>query len=283
MNNREILVANTKTQKKYKITTSATTLGELKEAFDNEGIDYSGMTFTEGISKTQLIDNATQLPHDIMYKGQPTNNLVILLTNTKKNIASGAKKVTSEVTMSRKEILEYIKVNHLQDEVMRLFGNNATRVSTANLLTLIKDESVEDEEEGDAEVETPKEEDFDDTDYDNDYDEVENEKEEEEEEEESNDDILTVDDIIADADVRSLEDSLFLHIAMLVQAKALDSEDIKSMIGDLNMLLGSMDAEKFFNLKESFKKPTKTSNKVTSSDGSITEDDIDNMLDDLGM
>ena len=30
---REILVANTKTQRRYKLTTSATTLGELKAAF----------------------------------------------------------------------------------------------------------------------------------------------------------------------------------------------------------------------------------------------------------
>lgn len=273
---REVIVANTKTQKKYKINTNATTLGELKEAFDREGIDYAGMTFTEGISKTQLIDNATQLPHDIMYKGQPTNTLVILLTNTKKNIASGAKKATSEATMSRKEILEYIKVNHLQDEVMRLFGNNATRVSTANLLTLIKDESIDNEETEDKvdepEVETT-EENLDDNDYDNDYDEVK----EMEEEEEDDDEILSVDDIIADTKVTDLEDSIFLHIAMLVQQKALNYMNIKELKIDLSNLLNSMDAEKFSS------KSTKSHEKISLSDGSITENDIDDMLSDLGM
>ena len=87
---REILIANTKTQKRSKITTSATTLGELKNDLRAAGIDFSNMTFTEGISKTQLLSDDTQLPQNVMYKGQPTNNLVILLTNTKKNIASGA-------------------------------------------------------------------------------------------------------------------------------------------------------------------------------------------------
>ena len=98
---REILIANTKTQKRSKITTSATTLGELKADLRAAGIDYSNMTFTEGISKTQLLNDDTQLPQNIMYKGQPTNNLVILLTNTKKNISSGA--------MTRKEAYQAIK------------------------------------------------------------------------------------------------------------------------------------------------------------------------------
>lgn len=106
---REILIANTKTQKRSKITTSATTLGELKADLRAAGIDYSNMTFTEGISKTQLLNDDTQLPQNIMYKGQPTNNLVILLTNTKKNISSGA--------MTRKEAYQAIKDNNLQDAV----------------------------------------------------------------------------------------------------------------------------------------------------------------------
>ena len=107
MENREILVANTRTQRRDKIITNATTLGELKSALTSAGIHVSGRTFTEGISKTQLLDDATQLPQNVMYKGNPTNNLVILLTNTKKNIASG--------TMSRQEAYAAIKGDNLQD------------------------------------------------------------------------------------------------------------------------------------------------------------------------
>lgn len=108
---REILIANTKTQRRSKVTTNATTLGELKSALDAAGIDYSGMTFTEGISKTQLLDNATQLPQNVIYKGQPTNNLVILLTNTKKNIASGIHAADRQAAYS------IIKERGLQEEI----------------------------------------------------------------------------------------------------------------------------------------------------------------------
>ena len=115
MDVREILVANTKTQKRYKVNTAATTLGELKAALDAEGIDYTGMTFTEGISKTQLTSDDSQLPTNVMYKGQPTNNLVMLLTNTTKNIASGV--------MSRKELYTIIRENNLSEDLKEEFGN----------------------------------------------------------------------------------------------------------------------------------------------------------------
>lgn len=131
MNERKILVANTKTQKRYEVFTDATTLGELKSALDMNNIDYSGMTFTEGISKTQLVDDASQLPKDVMYKGQPTNELVILLTNTKKNIASGA--------MSRKEVYDLIKDNELGADIKEYFGKNYTVVPTADLEEYIRD------------------------------------------------------------------------------------------------------------------------------------------------
>lgn len=131
MENREILIANTKTQKRSRLMTDATTLGELKEALDDKGIDYDGMTFTEGISKTQLLDDDTQLPQNIMYKGQPTNNLVILLTNTKKNIASGAS------GLSRSEVYQLIKDYGLQEVVKNIYHRNFTMVPTKDLMDVI--------------------------------------------------------------------------------------------------------------------------------------------------
>lgn len=125
MENREILIANTKNQKRSKLITSASTLGELKAAMDAAGIDYNGMTFTEGISKIQLLGDSTQLPQNVMYKGNPTNNLVILLTNTKKNISSGA--------MSRKEAYLTIKEHNLQNAIKEEFGRNFTQVPTSDL------------------------------------------------------------------------------------------------------------------------------------------------------
>jgi len=144
METRQIMIADTKTQRRYTIETAATTLGELQDQMTAQGIDYSGMTFTEGISKTQLITRDSPLPTNVMYKGRPTNNLVMLLTNTQKNIASG--------TMSRKEVYSTIKALHLEEEIKQAFGDNYTRISTADLVKFIDDgagvvECLEDTEE----------------------------------------------------------------------------------------------------------------------------------------
>lgn len=150
---REILVANTKTQTRKKITTNAATLGELKAALAQEGIDYTDMTFTEGISKTQLLDDSTPLPRDVMYKGAPTNNLVILLTNTRKKIPSGMG--------SRKEAYAIIKENDLMEGIKDEYGYNYTNVSTEDLWNYINehldddcDDSLDDDYTDDEDVNT---------------------------------------------------------------------------------------------------------------------------------
>lgn len=147
MENRTIIIANNKTQRRYSIETSATTLGELQDQMTAQGIDFSGMTFTEGISKTQLLTRESLLPTNVMYKGQPTNNLVMLLTNPNKQIASGA--------MSRKELYAKIKELGIQDDIKEEFGKNYTMVGNADLACMIEraeglaelDEEKETEEE----------------------------------------------------------------------------------------------------------------------------------------
>lgn len=229
MEAREILVANTKTQKRSKITTAATTLGELKIAMANAGIDYSGMTFTEGISKIQLLDDATQLPQNVMYKGQATNNLVILLTNTKKNIASGGE--------SRQEAYQYIKEHNLQDIVKREFGRNFTQVPTDNLWALI--ESV------------PADEDI------NDQDEYEEEYEEDEEE------VTVSTGSVAAAQITSL-------VKTLVAGGVLAQEDVLLIANQMIAMADSM-------------KDACPQEPVSTSDGNITDSDIDCMIDALNV
>lgn len=133
MEERTILIANTKTQQRHELHTSATTLGELKVAMMNAGIDYSGMDFTEGISKTHLLGDDTQLPSNVMFHGAPTNNLVMLLTNTTKNIASGCGE------RSRKEA--YAIINEVGDVaksgIQMQFGKNYTQVKTVDLWDFI--------------------------------------------------------------------------------------------------------------------------------------------------
>lgn len=261
---REILIANTKTQKRSKLTTSATTLGELKADLRAAGIDYSDMTFTEGISKTQLLNDATQLPQNVMYKGQPTNNLVILLTNTKKNIASG--------TMSRKEVYQAIKDNNLQDAVKEEFGRNFTQVPTSDLLVFLA-------QDGNAEVTET----LDDKPTDTENNDIIASEVEEKETPDTEDEDLPdyVDDITTDTRVDSIVNSLYVHIAMLVDNEVLSVADLEKLSGDIEYLTKVAKKEQNTVEKLPFEETPKKA--VSTSDGSITDDDIDDMLDELGV
>lgn len=132
MEARKITVVQTKNQKKSVIMSAATTLGELKADLRSNGIDYDGMTFFEGTSKTELKTNDSVLPHDVPYKGTVTNELVFMLTNTNKKIRSGA------ATMSRAEVYSAIKSMGLQDACVKKFGKNFTMCKTADLIALVQ-------------------------------------------------------------------------------------------------------------------------------------------------
>ena len=242
MESREILIANTKTQKRNKITTDATTLGELKASLDANGIDYSGMEFTEGITKTKLLDDATQLPKDVMYKGAPTNQLVILLTNTKKNIASGEG--------SRQEAYALIKANNLQDVIKAKYGKNYTVMPTANLWTVINVEEAPEEpasQESAASTEPAEE--------------------------------TNVANTSSDS---SLLTSLLNLIISLEQAQQVSASEIDAFaykLLDYTEFLDKShdDYDDDDDYEEEPQEP------VSTTDGSITDDDIDNMLDELDM
>lgn len=130
MQSRKITVIQTKNQKKSVIMSAATTLAELKSDLRANGIDYNGMTFFEGISKAELKNDASVLPHDVPYKGIVTNELVFMLTNTNKKIRSGA--------MSRMEVYAEIKRRGLQDACLKKFGKNFTMCKTADLIALVQ-------------------------------------------------------------------------------------------------------------------------------------------------
>lgn len=247
---REILIANTRTQKRSKINSTATTLAELKAELSAAGIDYSGMTFTEGISKTQLLDDATQLPSNVLYKGQPTNNLVILLTNTKKHIASGAG--------TRQEAYAAIKAQGLQEEVKKRFGRNFTQVPTDDLWDfLISNTKVEipsalPEEEGEEEVEEPV-----------------NENSTEEAEEE----IGEVDNTTAEVFGSALCELVFRQLCIYTSLEAISSVDLKH----LKDAIGKLEED----VKQDERNKFGTPEPVSTSDGSINDDDIDDMINDI--
>lgn len=128
MESRKITVVSTRNQKKTVIMSSATTLAELKRDLEINNINYSGMTFFEGVSRTELKDNNSILPKDVPYKGEITNELVFMLTEENKKISSGADRAT---------IIATIKKMNLQEAVKAAFGRNFTQVSSENLQTLI--------------------------------------------------------------------------------------------------------------------------------------------------
>lgn len=146
MEKREILIANNRDQSKYRVVTDATTLGELQDAIrsnqevykmvgqswiaNDRPIDISGLTFTEGITKTQLLSRESALPTNVQFKGQTTNNLVMLLTNTNKQIRSGA-------GMDRKEAYRLVKELGLQAAIQDGENQNYTRVATTVLESYI--------------------------------------------------------------------------------------------------------------------------------------------------
>lgn len=89
MEQRKIIIVDSSSNKKVVINTAATTFGELKTAARAAGINYEGKDWLEGITKTSPVSDDSQLPVNVNYKGQLTNNLVYMLTNTNKRIKSG--------------------------------------------------------------------------------------------------------------------------------------------------------------------------------------------------
>lgn len=132
MEKRKITVVCTTGNRTVEILSDATTLRELKSDLTREGISYRNMSFLEGLSKTELKSDDSILPHDITWKGQVTNNLVIMLTTANKNIRSGA-------SMSRMEAYTCIKTMGLQDECQKRFGKSFTQCKTSDLVSLIEE------------------------------------------------------------------------------------------------------------------------------------------------
>lgn len=122
---RTVTVWESSKQKKTVFTSNAETLGELKSEMQAHDIDLTNMSILEGVSHTQLLSDESVLPHDIPYKGERTNNLMIYLTLQNKKVSSG---------IDRKEIGAWIKENNLSDALFAEFHNNWTRVSTDNLI-----------------------------------------------------------------------------------------------------------------------------------------------------
>ena len=128
MEARNITIINSRTQNRTVISSTAETLAELKSDCRNHNINFDGLTFFEGISKSELTDDNAILPKDLPWKGSRTNDLVFMLTEPQKKIRNGA------AVTDRKSAYDYIKANSLQAEVQKKFGDNFTRCKTPDLV-----------------------------------------------------------------------------------------------------------------------------------------------------
>lgn len=123
MESRKITVVG---QGQITIMSCAETLGALKDDFKEAKIAYSNDTaFYEGVSRTNLVDDQSALPANILYKGQRTSDLVIMMTLKNKKIMSGV--------ITRAELYAGVKEGGYQDEVKTKFDKNFTQVSSADL------------------------------------------------------------------------------------------------------------------------------------------------------
>lgn len=128
MEARNITIINSRTQNRVVISSTAETLAELKADCRDNNINFDGLTFFEGISKSELKDDNAILPKDLPWKGSRTNDLVFMLTEPQKKIRNGA------TVTDRKSAYDYIKANSLQAEVQKKFGDNFTRCKTPDLV-----------------------------------------------------------------------------------------------------------------------------------------------------
>lgn len=144
METRKITIISTKNHSTKVINSAATTLGELKTDLNNAGIGYADCTFFEGLTKTELKNDAAILPHDVPYKGTTTNNLVFMITNASKKIKSG---------VDRKAIIAEIKSKNLTELVKKTYGKNYTNCKTEDLEKILNNNSTSTPKEAPAKKE----------------------------------------------------------------------------------------------------------------------------------
>jgi hypothetical protein len=135
-------IFDARTQSMKTLETNATTLGELKEALSSKlGIDTSGCSIQEGLTKTELLSDDTLLPTQVQFNGQVTDNLVFRISVVKGKIESGwydesdgdeiddLQRTLTRIENKQEEILALLKGEKIKespysvDEVNDMFNN----------------------------------------------------------------------------------------------------------------------------------------------------------------
>ena len=103
------------------------TLGELKSLLREKGIDYNNKEFVEGVTNTKLLSDDSQIPTNIPFKGQTTNDVFINILNKDTKIRSGI----NYSELSRGDLLRAAKP--YAAEIEATLGANYTRAKSADI------------------------------------------------------------------------------------------------------------------------------------------------------
>lgn len=107
------------------------TLGELKSILREKGIDYNNKEFVEGVTNTKLLSDDSQIPTNIPFKGQTTNDVFINILNKDTKIRSGI----NYSELSRGDLLRAAKP--YATEIEATLGVNYTRAKSADIANFL--------------------------------------------------------------------------------------------------------------------------------------------------
>lgn len=133
----EVIVLSTETQKKYTLQMQGNTLGALKGVLTENHINFSGMVFYEGRTKSELLADDSILPE----------GAIIRLTKAEKKIRSG---------VDRKELYAIIKDKNLGEAIKAKFGKNFTQCKTDELAKFVDSQTKKEAPATTKKPETPK-------------------------------------------------------------------------------------------------------------------------------
>lgn len=126
---RNVIIVSNAANRRYTLQTGAETLGELKADMREAHIDFDGMTFMEGLTKTELLQDSSLLPRDVVRGDGTTNELVFLLTVANKKIKSGADYASLRATVGASQ--------EMKDYIQKTYGRNYTNVGTIVLQAVV--------------------------------------------------------------------------------------------------------------------------------------------------
>lgn len=127
------------------------TLGELKSLLREKGIDYNNKEFVEGVTNTKLLSDDSQIPTNIPFKGQTTNDVFINILNKDTKIRSGI----NYSELSRGDLLRAAKP--YATEIEATLGVNYTRAKSADIANFLMEKDSKNKPAPAKQVETKKE------------------------------------------------------------------------------------------------------------------------------